>query len=50
LQASGKALLLPIQQTLRITPALAAGAATERSEISDMVKLLEDAEREGGRD
>jgi hypothetical protein len=35
-----------IHQTLRVTPAMAAGVATSPWELTDIVKLLEDAERQ----
>ena len=35
-----------IHQTLRVTPAMAAGVSDRVWELSDIVKLLEDAERE----
>ena len=35
-----------IHQTLRVTPAMAAGVSDRVRELSDIVKLLEDAERE----
>jgi IS1 family transposase len=39
-----------IHQTLRCTPAMAAGVTTKLWELTDMVKVLEDWEREDGRE